>query len=67
MSNYPPGVTGFERQISGADAETTREIFCDVCEFDGTGYAEITGQVVTVWCPECENEMEWTVYDEHDY
>lgn len=66
MSNYPPGVTGAERYF-GADVETTREIYCGVCDFDGTGYAEIVGVVVTVWCPSCENEREWTVYDEHDY
>ncbi len=66
MSNYPPGVTGHEYQISGADAGTTREIFCDVCWFEGTGYAEITGQVVEVWCPDCDHVMDWNLWEEND-
>ncbi len=31
MSNYPPGVTGFEFEISGPDLEHDTEVICPIC------------------------------------
>lgn len=66
-SNYPPGVYGNEYQINGADVETTRFLFCDVCDTETEAApAEITGSVVTAWCPECEAEFDWEISEEYD-
>lgn len=66
MSNLPPGVTGFEYQISGAADETVREYYCPRCEWEGSAYAEIDHLVVTVWCPECEYQDEWMIWEEEE-
>jgi hypothetical protein len=34
MSNYPPGVTGFEPQIAGSH-EMDEQLLVDACEFEG--------------------------------
>lgn len=63
MSNYPPGVTGFEPQIAGYDESSgpDEEFECDHCEFAGTVetilvYVE-RYTIVQEWtCPECEHD-----------
>lgn len=64
LSNYPPGVTGFEPQIAGGTG-VEREInaCCDYCTFEGDVVAEVA-EVDTVArevyysfiCPVCEEE-----------
>ena len=32
LSNYPPGVSGFEYEIAGPDAEWNKSLWCDECD-----------------------------------
>lgn len=40
MSNYPPGVTGNEYEIAGADSEVEDVYFCTTCQATVDGYRE---------------------------
>jgi len=76
MSNYPPGVSGFEPQIAGYDErENIMEVECgyDPCRYAlevpvTETYSHDVVQWYAVWvCPSCneENEKEgW--YDPND-
>lgn len=57
--NYPPGVTGGEYQIAGADAEisTTDEVVCD----NGGSYTYSNG-VTEDWDCQFEGEVEGTLF-----
>jgi len=78
MSNYPPGVTGFEYAIAGADVEfdETREVEhdCDEARFDGPfqGDAEVSvsrygySETVTYTCPQCGASVEFEAEAEDD-
>ena len=65
MSNYPPGVTGFEPQIAGyAEYDGTQEVSCgnDPCDYTlEVGTTEIYSHGIVEWaaewkCPNCEQE-----------
>ena len=69
MSNYPPGVSGHEPQISGyPEREERRDVICEVddrhgCGFEGTVVAtvfDIGGDEAEVqWrCPTCK---QWNI------
>lgn len=65
MSNYPPGVSGFEPQIAGASERDGEDMSleCDSCEFAGevpsTLYVWDRYSITQVWeCPECGREYE---------
>lgn len=71
-SNYPPGVSGNEYQISGPEDEYTddREVSCgnDECsEYDKTLEVEVDielyrGTETFKWqCPNCKSESEFTI------
>lgn len=76
MSNYPPGVTGFEDAIAGPrdeyDQTATVTHECDEDKFEAPFRGEVTGTVV-VWssppaqffydCPQCGEEVEVTEDD----
>ena len=76
MSNYPPGVTGFEPEIAGYDErDNIREVECgyDPCRYAlevpvTETYSHDVVQWYAVWvCPSCneENDKEgW--YDPND-
>jgi len=57
LSNYPPGVSGNEYEISGPDWEQETTRYCDLCrqERDVTVY----GHQRQAWwtCPVCD--MDW--------
>ena len=61
MSNYPPGVTGNERQIRGADSFIVHRD-CDDCSWGGSTDAEFYAGEITWECPGCgleHNEVEY--------
>lgn len=76
MSNYPPGVTGFEPEIAGYDERDVvlDEFYCRTCEVEqvqvdavvmqATAYTTVT---VTV-CPLCgaTTETETEIEDDRD-
>ena len=78
MSNYPPGVTGFEPEIAGYDErDNIREVDCgyDPCRYAlevpvTETYSHDVVQWYAVWvCPSCneENEKEgWYDPNERD-
>ena len=79
MSNYPPGVTGFEPEIAGYDErEALREVDCgyDPCRYalEVPVVEVFTGHDVVEWfavwtCPSCNeaNEKEgWYDPNERD-
>lgn len=57
FSNYPPGVTGFEREIVGADP-MVRDVICPDCEFEGRIDGEEWGGCFEWLCPGCDREQE---------
>lgn len=51
MSNYPPGVTGNEYQISGAQHEWAADETCPHCGWEGPMPHEFHPQIGTwAWC-----------------
>jgi hypothetical protein len=43
MSNYPPGVTGFERQIAGPSSENDESMLVPACErFERVNVVQVT-------------------------
>jgi hypothetical protein len=63
MSNYPPGVTGFEPEIAGYDERDGEdvELECTHCEYAGIVPSTLVlvdaYTVVQEWtCPECEHD-----------
>jgi hypothetical protein len=51
VSNYPPGVTGNEYQISGAEREWEEERECPHCGWEGPMVHESHRQIgVWAWC-----------------
>jgi len=70
LSNYPPGVTGREREIAGPDSEWTQErtVYCqweDCPHFEKEVEVELDvesyrGQWWTTYtCPTCEKDSEF--------
>ena len=59
-SNYPPGVSGNEYEIAGADyqREYTDKDFCPKCLMGGTLYQEGYQSQHWVFCSECGYERE---------
>lgn len=51
MSNYPPGVTGNEYQISGAEREWEETRECPHCGWEGPMHHEYHHQIgIWAWC-----------------
>lgn len=68
MSNYPEGVTGMEREISGGGVGSeVREVECEDCRFVGEIFVEfeVFGDWQEFWwdCPECGEH----VFDEGSF
>jgi len=61
--NYPPGVTGREYAILGADEEWEEEVECRLCEEDTLHRCEMYQKVITTSCDECghvdEYDSDW--------
>lgn len=58
MSNYPPGVTGFEYEIGGPDSEQDEEAWCDYCGELTQGVVQ--GSAGNYWfiCGVCNEESD---------
>ncbi|PZR66791.1 MAG: hypothetical protein DLM66_12885 [Candidatus Dormiibacter spiritus] len=54
LSNYPPGVTGFEYEIAGPDFECPDEQYCERCGSDQKGI--VAGYRGDQWftCDRCD-------------
>ena len=58
MSNYPPGVSGNEYEISGPDTETESEQECPTCEAVVPGM-EFTYRHDRWWvCDNCHEQID---------
>jgi hypothetical protein len=73
MSNYPPGVSGFEPQIAGyPERSDTRPVNgCGKCDAEiEEAEGELvfyTGEVTFYWeCPECQFDNETDVTDQFE-
>ena len=59
MSNYPPGVSGNEFEISGAEYEWEEERECEKCErVTWHTMQSHRDRGVWGWCDNCDNEIE---------
>ena len=76
MSNYPPGVTGWEPQIAGPESESEKmdEMVCDEdCGFGGEVLVtevryRADYMVYVEWtCPRCGRTHDFEYVDEPDY
>jgi hypothetical protein len=56
MSNYPPGVSGFELEIAGPDYEKEIGMTCHNCPYEGDVEAWFYGGVANFECPSCGTE-----------
>jgi len=71
LSNYPPGVTGNEYAISGAEHEWEEEITCPFCDWTGRVHHEAHREFgVVAFCenpdaPECEGTAGIDVTEKH--
>jgi rubredoxin len=68
MSNFPPGVSGFEPEVAGC-SEIEEERTCPECSFEGFVTVEVGPHDQQWTCPTCnytseENIMEY--YDDSD-
>lgn len=54
MSNYPPGVSGNEYEIQGADEEVESEYLCSHCEIKRMGIIYIYHGERWFICNECD-------------
>jgi hypothetical protein len=60
--NYPPGVTGYEREIQGPDEEWEEDRECEWCEWQGRVEIQRYRREETWECPRCRR---WTTdYDD---
>jgi len=62
MSNYPPGVTGLEYAIAGADEQAmSRALECEGCGFDGDVDGTLSSYGDDAWfdaeCPGCGRQV----------
>jgi len=57
LSNYPPGVTGLEPQISGYP-ESEQEVHCTNCDSDEQMTVSWMDRMGIAVCPICESEIE---------
>jgi hypothetical protein len=67
LSNYPPGVTGNEPYLKGAEWEQELERYCEVCEENAgitsppqSGLAESWDGLVSWTCDSCGHEVDIT-------
>lgn len=80
LSNYPPGVTGREREIAGPDSEWTQErtVYCkweDCPHFENEVDVELDHESyrgqwdATYTCPTCNKDSEFSgdLDDDRDY
>lgn len=69
LSNYPPGVTGNEYAISGAEREWEEDRQCPHCDVFTTMFHEAHHEFgVVAFCPDpdCEGRFGITVTDEYE-
>lgn len=59
-SNYPPGVSGGEYEISGPEEEQNADLFCaePSCGYEGPVTVHIHGSEVWFDCPVCEGRTD---------
>jgi|APSaa5957512493_1039668.scaffolds.fasta_scaffold82933_3 hypothetical protein len=57
--HYPPGVTGNEYAISGAEEEWEEELECESCGKGTLHYCEIYNKTISTICEECKNVNEY--------
>lgn len=58
LSNYPPGVTGNELQISGPSWESTEDVICPECDSDVEASAWGHSGTAHYTCSNCHYEWE---------
>ena len=59
MSNYPPGVTGWEWQISGPSTETETRMYCAECGQEQDGMLRTWSGYDPDWtCDVCDAQVE---------
>jgi rubredoxin len=57
VSNYPPGVTGGEYQIAGADREVEEQVECPECGLDAIQLVSYYGYERWWTCTVCRSEI----------
>lgn len=56
--NYPPGVTGFEYAISGADTEEEAVLWCEMCDRERPGMLQTYRRKAWFICDVCGRETD---------
>lgn len=67
MSNYPPGVTGNEFQISGPDSEVDGNVYCPNCGADIETTVTYFRYERWFTCPTCGTETTESDEDQWRY